>query len=118
MLFAQSDRGEVLPLRLSTQAEPERTVGWKNLRRGRGHNVPIPTQPTASFQLRAGAFASSSGLPYFVNFNQTDAGSVVFALQNSCVVPGCHRHNNRSLEIIRRREASSLDFGLLSVFPI
>src|SRR5436190_1205711 len=32
VLFAQGDGGEMLPLRLSTQAKPERSVGWKNLR--------------------------------------------------------------------------------------
>jgi len=32
VLLAQGDSGEMLALRLSTQAKPERSVGWKNLR--------------------------------------------------------------------------------------
>ena len=31
MLLAQSDGGEMLALRLSPQAKPERSIGWKNL---------------------------------------------------------------------------------------
>jgi len=41
MLLAQSDGGEVLALGLSTQAKPERSVGWKNLRLGFRHRGGI-----------------------------------------------------------------------------
>src|SRR6478609_7567849 len=41
VLLAQGDSGEMLALRLSTQAKPERSVGWKNLRLRFRHRVRI-----------------------------------------------------------------------------
>src|SRR5437660_4402391 len=54
VLLAQGDSGEMLALRLSTQAKPERSVGWKNLWLRFRHRARVfnPYQAVRIFQLQ------------------------------------------------------------------
>src|SRR5205814_6197605 len=129
MLLAQSDGGEMLALRLSTQAKPERSVGWKNLRLRLGHRARIfqslpshanfstpALSPAIPVELDSAEIAGR--LFQVINFNQTYSRSTIFPRKNSGISSRGDGHNHGRLKVIRRRKPCCLNSYLLRVFPI